>query len=43
MVVIIKAARVGERLPAPEDGVKRLSAVRDRDGSLHRLPLIEFY
>ena len=43
MVVIMKATRVGERLPVPEDGVKRLSDVRDRDGLLHRLPLIEFY
>jgi hypothetical protein len=43
MVVIVKAARIGERLPVPEDGVKRLSNVRDRDGLLHRLQLIEFY
>jgi len=43
IVVIVKASRVGDRLPVPEDSVKRVSDVRDRDGSLHRLPLIEFY
>jgi hypothetical protein len=43
MVVIIKAARVGAALPVPQDSIKRLSAIRDRDGTLHSLPLIEFF
>ena len=43
MVVIVKAARVGATLPAPEDSVKRVAEVRDRDGALHSLPLIEFF
>lgn len=43
MVVIVKAARVGATLPTPEDSVKRVAEVRDRDGTLHSLPLIEFF
>lgn len=43
MVVIVKAARVGAKLPAPDDSVKRVAEVRDRDGTLHSVPLIEFY
>jgi hypothetical protein len=43
MVVIMKAARIGESRVPPEDSVKRLSTVRDRDGTPHNLPLIEFF
>ena len=43
MVVIVKAARAGAVLPTPEDSVKRVAEVRDRDGTLHSLPLIEFF
>ena len=42
-VTIVRAVRVGAALPTPEDSVKRVSAVRERDGTLHSLPLIEFY
>ena len=43
IVTIVRAVRVGAALPTPEDSVKRMSGVRERDGTLHSLPLIEFY
>lgn len=43
MVTIVRAVRVGAELPTPEDSVKRMSEVRERDGTLRSLPLIEFY
>jgi hypothetical protein len=43
MVVIVKAAHIGATRPAPEDSVKRLSIMRERDGTLRSLPLIEFF
>ena len=43
MVVIVKAAQVGALRPVPEDGVKRLSIVRQHDGTLRSAPLIEFF
>ena len=43
MVVIVKAAHIGATRPAPEDSMKRLSIVRERDGTLRSLPLIEFF
>ena len=42
MVVIMKAARIGAAEAAPEESVKRLSWLRDRDGTSQRVPLIEF-
>ena len=43
MVTIVRAVRVGAALPTPEDSVKRMAGVRERDGTLHSLPLIEFF
>ena len=43
MVTIMRAVHVGETLPTPEDSVKRISDMRERDGTVHSLPLIEFY
>jgi len=43
MVVILKAAHIGALRPVPEDSVKRLSIVQDRDGTLRSVPLIEFF
>ena len=42
-VTIMRAVRVGAVAPTPEDSVKRLADVRESDGTLHSLPLIEFY
>jgi len=43
MVVIVKAAHIGALRPAPEDSVKRLSIVREHDGTLRSVPLVEFF
>jgi len=43
MVVIVKAAHIGATRPAPEDSVKRLSIMREHDGTLRSVPLIEFF
>lgn len=43
MVTIVRAVRVGAALTAPEDSVKRVSEVRERDGTRQSVPLIEFY
>ena len=43
MVVIVKAAHIGALRPAPEDSVKRLALVRERDGTLRSVPLVEFF
>ena len=42
MVVIVKAAHIGATRPAPEDSVKRLSIMREHDGTLRSVSLIEF-
>ena len=43
MVVIVKAAHIGALRPVPEDSEKRLSIVRERDGTLRSVPLVEFF
>ena len=43
MVVIVEAARVGATLPLPQNSIKRQSAIRDRDGTLHSMPVVEFF
>jgi hypothetical protein len=43
MVVIVKAAHIGATRSAPENSVKRLSTMREHDGTLRSVPLIEFF